>query len=463
MRFEILGPVRAFRDEGELALGPGKQRMVLAVLLINANQPVSTTRIIDAVWGHEPPENGANVVQKYISGLRKVLEPDRSPRAEARLLLRTEAGYLLRVEPGCLDADVFHERVRQARSARVQGRAAESSAHLRSALAMWRADALADATGAVVEGAALRLGEDRASAWEALADAELEQGHHEHLVPELFRLVSEFPSRERLHYQLVLALYRCCRQVDALAAFRDARTLLREEFGVEPGEELRELHQAILRADPALVLQQSSALSAPLAPTAPTTQPTNPFMTPPMSPSWAPPAAPSEAPPLAPSGSPVMAPSMAPPRDVPMGTWPASGQIWPSTASWSGPPYAAWPAPGPAPRPGRRWRWLIRAVMIAIPLASFGMASWVAIALAAAVRRSRVLAAASLGYLALIVFAFAAIDTSSDETTGLLDELGVLSMLVAWFGGALHAALIDLFSARNAAEIRAAAGLGRDL
>jgi DNA-binding winged helix-turn-helix (wHTH) protein len=111
LRFEILGPLRAWREDTELDLGPGKQRAVLAVLLLNANRPTPTSRIIDAVWGDLPPENGVNVVQKYVAGLRRILEPGRSPRTPGQLLTWTEAGYTLHVPPGGLDTDVFREHV----------------------------------------------------------------------------------------------------------------------------------------------------------------------------------------------------------------------------------------------------------------------------------------------------------------------------------------------------------------
>lgn len=113
-RFEILGRPAAWRDGRELDLGPGKQRAVLAVLLLTPNRPVSTASIVGAVWGDDPPDNGANVVQKYVAGLRRVLEPGRSPRTPGRLITLTGAGYALNVPPEGLDTEVFQERVRTA-------------------------------------------------------------------------------------------------------------------------------------------------------------------------------------------------------------------------------------------------------------------------------------------------------------------------------------------------------------
>jgi SARP family transcriptional regulator, regulator of embCAB operon len=250
--FEILGPLRAWRAGTELELGPGKQRAVLAVLLLNSNRPTPTSRIIDAVWGDEPPENGVNVVQKYVAGLRRILEPGRSPRTPGQQLTWTEAGYTLNVAPGGLDVAAFRDRVAWARSARSAGHPSDAAGHLRSALALWRDEVLAGLRGPFFDAARGRLAEERAAASEEFAQIELDLGHHARLVPELSRLVAEFPVREQLRHLLILALYRCGRQAEALAAYQDARTFLVEEFGVEPGERLQHLYLSILRSDRAL-------------------------------------------------------------------------------------------------------------------------------------------------------------------------------------------------------------------
>jgi DNA-binding SARP family transcriptional activator len=269
LRFEILGPLRAWREATELELGPGKQRAVLAVLLLNANRPTPTSRIIDAVWGESPPENGINVVQKYVAGLRRVLEPDRSPRTPGQLLTWTEAGYTLHVPAGRLDAGVFREHVVRAQAARSMGRPADAAGHLQAALALWREQALAGLRGPFFDTARDRLTEDRVAALEESAQIELDLGQHARLVPELGRLVVEFPLREQLRYLLILALYRCGRQAEALAAYQDARRFLTEEFGVEPGERLQRLHLAILRADRTLTPADEPPAVAPApAPTA---------------------------------------------------------------------------------------------------------------------------------------------------------------------------------------------------
>jgi DNA-binding SARP family transcriptional activator len=252
LRFEVLGPVRVLRAGQELDLGPGKQRAVLAALLLHANRPTSTAAIIDAVWPEDPPANGPNVVQKHVAGLRKVLEPERTPRAPGQLVTLTDAGYTLHVEPGGLDAEDFAARVDYARTLSV-GPAAEA---LREALAAWRGPALAGLEGPAFDVERTRLEEARANALEYRIDLELRLGRQAAAVGELRQLVVRYPYRERLRGLLMLALYRCGRQAEALAAFRDARRQLTEELGIEPGDELRTLHDRMLAGDPTLLLER---------------------------------------------------------------------------------------------------------------------------------------------------------------------------------------------------------------
>src|SRR5690348_11003423 len=151
--FQLLGPLRARQGGHDLDLGPGKQRAVLAVLLLNANRPVPTAQIVDSVWQDEPPENGANVVQKYVAGLRRILEPERSPRTPGQILTLTDAGYVLCVDGERLDCEQFARRVREAQVARSEGRLAEASDRLREALALWHGQALAGLSGPQFEAA----------------------------------------------------------------------------------------------------------------------------------------------------------------------------------------------------------------------------------------------------------------------------------------------------------------------
>ncbi len=161
-RFEVLGPLRVTRGQEELPLGPAKQQAVLATLLATPNQVVPTARIIDAVWGDEPPVNGTNVVQKYVAGLRRVLEPDRAPRSAGELLVLEAGGYRLAVAPGGSDADEFETQVRSARALQQSGQSEEASQQLEQALSLWRGEPFEGFTGTAFDDARRRLTELRA-------------------------------------------------------------------------------------------------------------------------------------------------------------------------------------------------------------------------------------------------------------------------------------------------------------
>jgi DNA-binding SARP family transcriptional activator len=250
LRFEILGDVRVLRNGDPVDLGPAKQRAVLAVLLLQPGRPVPTHQIVDAVWGDDPPENGANVVQKYVAGLRRVLEPDRAPRTPGELLALTGSGYALRTAEGAVDVGEFLSALTRSSTERAAGRLADASDTLRAALALWRGEALAGLTGPVFEAARARFAEARATAWEKWVDIELARGLDTALIPDLAQLIEEFPLREGLRAQLMIALHQGGRQAEALAAFRDAREYFLDEFGAEPGERMQEAHRKILRGEP---------------------------------------------------------------------------------------------------------------------------------------------------------------------------------------------------------------------
>lgn len=440
VRFEILGRPAAWRDGRELDLGPGKQRAVLAVLLLSPGQPVPTASIVEAVWGDEPPDNGANVVQKYVAGLRRVLEPDRSPRSPGRLLTLTGGGYALHVPPECLDTEVFEERVKAARAVHAEGDPRQAEAMLREALAMWRGPALAGLSGAFFDAARGRLEEMRAGALEACAEAALDAGEHARLVPELLRLVAEFPLREGFRYLLMLALYRCGRQAEALAAYRDARDFFADEFGVEPGERLRNLHLGILRSDPSLA------------------SPPEPEPAPEREPAPEPESAPEPAP--APDEAkerpePPAAPGFAPP-DSPLAPRAPTGLLPPPADALSPQPigfpqpadpmahhHLAGGPPGWAPPPpGRRIAWPLRAVLIALPLFSLGVATWALITYYAARGRRRLLGLMAAGYLALtVVFLVGAVNSDPDGT-GPWEGPITVALLATTVGGAVHLAIL---------------------
>jgi DNA-binding SARP family transcriptional activator/tetratricopeptide (TPR) repeat protein len=242
MRFRLLGPLEVVDDgDRSLALGGRKQRSVLAVLLLHANDVVATERLVDEVWGDSPPATVAKSIQVYISRMRKEL-------GDGRLVTRPP-GYALHVEPSELDLTCFQALVAQAADADP----AAAAASLREALALWRGPALADlAYEPFAQTHAAQLEELRFSALEQRIDADLAAGEHAQLVGELEALAAQHPLRERLRGQLMLALYRSGRQADALAVYQAARTTLVEELGIEPGRALRDLHQAILGQDEGL-------------------------------------------------------------------------------------------------------------------------------------------------------------------------------------------------------------------
>jgi predicted ATPase/DNA-binding SARP family transcriptional activator len=245
LQFRLLGPLAVTVDGEPLALGGQKRRALLAALLLEANRIVSRDRLIDALWGEEPPDTARNTIQVYVSQLRKLL-PEGT--------LETEPpGYRLIVDPDTVDLFHFIGLTQQARAALTVGNAADAAETLREALALWRGSALADlAWEPLAQGEVVRLEELRLAALEDRIDADLALGRHGQLVAELEQLAAEHPLRERLRGQLMLALYRSGRQADALAVYQRARRALVDELGIEPGDSLRKLERAILEQDPSL-------------------------------------------------------------------------------------------------------------------------------------------------------------------------------------------------------------------
>jgi DNA-binding SARP family transcriptional activator/Tfp pilus assembly protein PilF len=252
LRFGVLGPLRVWRHGTVVDLGPVQQRVVLAVLALQAGRPVGRQQMIDAVWGETQPRNAVNLVQRHVSGLRRALEPDRTGRTPSDLLTWTDAGYLLTLPAGALDLDLFVRGLAQARTAQAAGQLQEAAAALHSALEPWRGPVCDGLSSPFLDAQADRLAESRVSALENRIELDLTIGGHGDLIAELRGLIAEHPLRERLRGLLMLALYRAGRQADALTAFRDARRQLHDELGVEPSAPLQQLHQQILTADPAL-------------------------------------------------------------------------------------------------------------------------------------------------------------------------------------------------------------------
>jgi DNA-binding SARP family transcriptional activator len=270
LRFGVLGPLRVWRGETVVDLGPVQQRVVLAVLVLQAGRPVGRQQMINAVWGEATPRNAVNLVQRHASGLRRALEPERPGHTPSGLLAWTEAGYLLTVPNGALDLDVFESELSRARAARIAGRLGEATEALHSALGLWRGPVCEGLSSPFLDAQAARLDESRISVLEERIELDLAIGVHADLIAELRDLIAEHPLRERLHGLLMMALYRAGRQADALAAFRDARRRLRDELGVEPAAPLQRLHQQILAADPGLLAASGTEIPADAnAPTGP--------------------------------------------------------------------------------------------------------------------------------------------------------------------------------------------------
>ena len=245
MEFRILGPLEAWHEGHEVALGGPKPRALLAVLLLHANVVVSRDQLIDELWGDDSTTVAAGALRVNVSRLRKALLPD--------MLTTRSPGYILNIEPGALDLHRFEHLVEEGRSLLRRGLAADASERLREALALWRGPAFMDfAYERFAQAAIARLEEIRLAALELRIDADLALDRHHELVAELEALVTDHPLRERLRGCLMRALYRSGRQADALDAYRDARRALVDGLGIEPGAELRELEQAILRHDPGL-------------------------------------------------------------------------------------------------------------------------------------------------------------------------------------------------------------------
>ena len=258
LEFGILGPLEVRIDgEGPISLGGIRQRALLAALVLHANEVVSTDRLVDELWGEHPPAKAVHTIRVFVSRLRAALEP-----ASDRLATRSP-GYVIQVGVDEVDAARFEQLCASARRSLAAGNAADAGNLLREALALWRGPPLSEFTyERFAQAEIARLEELRASARDELIEAELALGRHAEVVSDLEVLVREQPFRERPRRQLMLALYRCGRQADALEAFQAARRALVDELGVEPGDALRELEQAILRHDPSL----AAPLAEPVAP-----------------------------------------------------------------------------------------------------------------------------------------------------------------------------------------------------
>lgn len=263
MEFRILGPLEVVEDGETVALGTLKERLVLGVLLLHANEFVSRERLIDELWGEAPPPTARKAVNVYVSKLRQTLRRNgEDPIATA------DGGYRLHVEPGQLDAASMQQVVAEARESVSTGELGAAADAFRKAVALWRGPTLA---GLQLESRGREeieaLDELRLAALMDRIDCDLALGRHEQVLGELNVLVREHPLRERLRAQQLLALYRADRQAEALEAYAEARQTLVDDLGIEPSEALQRLQQAILRHDPSLETPEGTAAVNGVVPT----------------------------------------------------------------------------------------------------------------------------------------------------------------------------------------------------
>jgi predicted ATPase/DNA-binding SARP family transcriptional activator len=252
MEFRILGPLEVLDEGRRLALGGRKPRALLALLLLHRGETLGTERLIDELWGERPPATAAKALRVHVSRLRGALSAGSGERWDELVVTRGH-GYQLMLDPEHLDAQRFERLVAEGRRELAVGRPERAVVALEEGLSLWRGRPLDDlAYEPFAQRAIARLDDMRVAATEELVEAGLALGRHADVLAQLEPLIAEHPYRERLRAQLMLALYRCDRQADALQAYQDARRALVEGLGIEPGERLRELERAILAQDPAL-------------------------------------------------------------------------------------------------------------------------------------------------------------------------------------------------------------------
>ncbi|HEV2374416.1 MAG TPA: BTAD domain-containing putative transcriptional regulator [Streptosporangiaceae bacterium] len=248
MEFRILGHLEAVAGGRPLPLGGPTEQRLLAVLLLDAGHVVPLSRLVDALWEEAPPARADKLARNAISRLRRMLADSGDPDP----IETCGAGYRLAIGCEALDARRFESKVAQAQLAASAGQVAQAACLLRSALDLWHGQFLAGMGGRVIEAAATAWNERYCAAAEAYYDHQLALGRHREVIGELSALTAGYPLREKPVAQLMLALYRCGRQADALAIYSDTRALLAEEMGLDPGPELQLVQQRILEADPAL-------------------------------------------------------------------------------------------------------------------------------------------------------------------------------------------------------------------
>ncbi len=253
LRFQVLGPVQAWRGGAQLALGSPQQQAVLVALLLGEGRPVTTDDLVDGIWGDRTPPQAVAALRTYVSRLRSVLEPNRAARTPSEVLVSMTDGYALRIPADALDLAVFERRVAEASAARADGGLRPAHDTLVAALDLWRGRPLPGVPGPYADAQRTRLAERQLAVAEERCALALEIGLHADVVAELNSLSAAYPLRERLRELLMLALYRSGRQAESLGVYADTRKLLIDELGVEPGGGLSTMHARILAGDPELL------------------------------------------------------------------------------------------------------------------------------------------------------------------------------------------------------------------
>lgn len=243
MEFGVLGPLRVLDNNVPVRLGPAKTRCLLAALLCGSGQPISVDTLVDELWHHTPPPTARKTLQVYVCRLRRVLGPDRRVGFDS-------TSYQMALYPGELDASRFDAAMARARECRRNADLDGAAGYLHAAAGLWRGEPFSDVRGGgLIEAERVRFTEQRLLMFEERAEIDLARGLAAELVPELESLVLVHPFRDRMRAALMRALYHSGQAVHALEIYQHGRDLLRDELGLDPGPELRRLHQSMLRND----------------------------------------------------------------------------------------------------------------------------------------------------------------------------------------------------------------------